>query len=162
MAFDIKNFGITSDASTGNLPQNYTFYTNVDSAEDAITDGYFNEISDRVEVGDYIYAVMSDGAHGLWITSDNGVIPVTAEPVLTLSNYYIYRVAQASFAGGSTTLVITSTGIVSTDLVFTSITASTNGCVIEKSVPTTDTITIEFNIDPGAATVVNYQVLRLP
>lgn len=162
MAFVQKQFGIASDASTGNLPQHYTYYTIVDSSSDVMVSGYFNSLSDSVHEGDFIYCILSDGAHQFWFTSTLGAIPVTVAPVLEPSNYYSYTVSQAAFAGGSTTLVITNAGIVSTDVIFATITASTNGCVIEKAVPTTNTVTIEFNIDPGAATVVNWQALRQP
>lgn len=66
----------------------------------------------------------------------------------------------ANYAGGGTSTAITVTGAAATDLVFAQIQASTNAVSVIKVVPTLNTVTVHFSADPGAATVVQYQVLR--
>ena len=65
-----------------------------------------------------------------------------------------------NYAGGGTSTAITVTGAAATDLVFAQIQASTNAVSVVKVVPTLNTVTVHFSADPGAATVVQYQVLR--
>jgi len=62
--------------------------------------------------------------------------------------------------GGSATIAITQAGVLSTDLVFAQLEASTNAVTVQKVTPTADTVTVLLSGDPGAATVVTWQVLR--
>lgn len=65
-----------------------------------------------------------------------------------------------SNGGGSATITITVTGMLSTDLPFVQIQASTNAVTVQKVTPTANTITVLLSGDPGAATTLSYQVLR--
>lgn len=63
--------------------------------------------------------------------------------------------------GGAADEAWTVTGVAATDLVL--VTFKVNGAtekVIHKAVPTTNTITITFDADPGAGRQVTYAVLR--
>lgn len=62
--------------------------------------------------------------------------------------------------GGSATIAITVTGALSSDVVFAQVEASTNAVTVQKVTPTADTVTVLLSGDPGAATVISYQVLR--
>lgn len=62
--------------------------------------------------------------------------------------------------GGSATIAITQAGVLATDLVFAQLEASTNAVTVQKVTPTADTVTVLLSGDPGAATVVTWQVLR--
>tara|TARA_R110000868_G_scaffold112993_2_gene303704 strand:+ start:1531 stop:2187 length:657 start_codon:yes stop_codon:yes gene_type:complete len=74
---------------------------------------------------------------------------------------HIVKYAGTSvYAGGGTSVAITVTGAAATDLVFAQIQASTNAVSVVKVVPTLNTVTVHFSADPGAATTVQYQVLR--
>lgn len=66
----------------------------------------------------------------------------------------------SNFAGGAATTTITVTGMAATDLPFVQIQASTSAVSVQKVTPTLNTITVLFSADPGAATVLSYQVLR--
>lgn len=68
--------------------------------------------------------------------------------------------SKASDAGGSATVTITATGVVSTDICFASIQASTNPVSIQKVTPSADTITVLLSGDPGAGTRISWQALR--
>lgn len=70
-----------------------------------------------------------------------------------------YAGTQAD-GGGSDTVVITVPGMLSTDLPFVNIAASTNAVNIQKAVAADDQITVLMSGDPGAATSLVYQVLR--
>lgn len=73
---------------------------------------------------------------------------------------HVVKYAGASVqAGGSATVTITVTGMLSTDLPFCQIGASTNAVNVQKVTATLNTITILCSADPGASTF-NYQVLR--
>lgn len=62
--------------------------------------------------------------------------------------------------GGSASIAITVTGALATDVVFAQVEASTNAVSVQKVTPSADTVTVLLSGDPGAATVVSYQVLR--
>jgi hypothetical protein len=81
---------------------------------------------------------------------DTGVAP---------SHVVKYAGASAQ-AGGSATVTITVTGMLSTDLPFVQIGASTTAVNVQKVTATANTITVLCSADPGAASVFNYQVLR--
>lgn len=75
-------------------------------------------------------------------------------------SHIVKYAGTANYAGGGTSTAITVTGAAATDLVFAQIQASTNAVSVVKVVPTLNTVTVDFSADPGAATVVQYQVLR--
>lgn len=73
---------------------------------------------------------------------------------------HVVKYAAASVqAGGSATVVITVSGVLSTDLPFCQIGASANAVNVQKVTATANTLTILCSGDPGASTF-NYQVLR--
>lgn len=76
-------------------------------------------------------------------------------------SHIVKYAGTANYAGGGTSTAITVTGAAATDLVFAQIQASTNAVSVVKVVPTLNTVTVHFSADPGAATVVQYQVLRV-
>lgn len=67
---------------------------------------------------------------------------------------------KSTQAGGSATVTITATGVVTGSLVFAAIESSANAVTIQKVTPTADTITIICSGDPGAS-VFSYQALTL-
>lgn len=62
--------------------------------------------------------------------------------------------------GGSATIAITVTGALATDIAFAQVEASTNNVSVQKVTPSADTVTVLLSGDPGAATVISYEVLR--
>jgi hypothetical protein len=62
----------------------------------------------------------------------------------------------AAYAGGGTSNAFTATGLAATDVVVATILASTNSVSVTKAVPTTNTLTVTFSADPGAATTVQW------
>lgn len=65
-----------------------------------------------------------------------------------------------SNGGGSATITITVTGMLSSDLPFVQIQSSANAVTVQKVTPTANTITVLLSGDPGAGTVLSYEVLR--
>jgi hypothetical protein len=61
MAFDAAGLGVVSASKKGNAPSIYTYQT-ADAIADVNTEGYFNDISDTLAVGDLIYCVTSTGS----------------------------------------------------------------------------------------------------
>ena len=73
---------------------------------------------------------------------------------------HVVKFAGASVqVGGSATVTITVTGLLSTDLPFCQIGASANAVNVQKVTATANTLTILCSADPGASTL-NYQALR--
>ena len=73
---------------------------------------------------------------------------------------HVIKYAGASVqAGGSATVTITVTGMLSTDLPFCQIGASANAVTVQKVTATANTLTVLCSGDPGASTF-NYQVIR--
>lgn len=62
----------------------------------------------------------------------------------------------ATYAGGGTSNAYTAAGLTSSSIVTATILAQTNAASIVKAVPGTNTLTVTFSADPGAATTVNY------
>lgn len=62
--------------------------------------------------------------------------------------------------GGSATIAITVTGALASDIAFAQVQASTNAVSVQKVTPSADTVTVLLSGDPGAATVISYEVLR--
>lgn len=67
---------------------------------------------------------------------------------------------KASDGGGSATITISVAGVVAGDIAFANIQASTNAVTVQKVTPGTDQVVVLLSGDPGASTVVSYQVLR--
>jgi len=61
MAFDSAGLTTVSAAKRGNAPGIYAYKT-TDAIADVNTAGYFNNLSDTLEVGDLIYCVTSTGS----------------------------------------------------------------------------------------------------
>lgn len=68
---------------------------------------------------------------------------------------------SASWGGGSASHAFTLTGITASSIVVGVITTSTNAVSICKIVPTTNTATVTFSADPGAATVLYFIALTV-
>lgn len=79
---------------------------------------------------------------------------------ITPSHVVKFAGTSPAYGGGGTSTAITVTGAASTDVATAVIRASTNAVSIVKAVLTTDTLTVHFSADPGAATTVDYSVLR--
>lgn len=79
---------------------------------------------------------------------------------ITPSHVIKFAGTQAN-GGGSATIAITVTGLLSTDLPFVQIAASTNAVTVQKATATANTLTVLLSGDPGAATSINYQAIRV-
>jgi hypothetical protein len=89
------------------------------------------------------------GTFTLSITS--GVITLTPS-----AGYRIISGTTAAYGGGGTSNAFTVTGLTVNSKGSAVIRASTNAVSIAKALPGTDTLTITFSADPGAATTVDY------
>lgn len=120
-------------------------------ANDSVT---VNKILDATIIGDKIAAN----------TIENGNIAaatIKAAKLVDLPSHMVKYAGQYAYAGGSATVAITVTGVVATDAVFASVqSATTAALIIYRVTASANTITVTFNADPGAATVINYQALR--
>jgi len=77
-------------------------------------------------------------------------------------SHIIKFAGQATTTGGSASEAITVTGAVAaTDRAFVQVVDNgTNNVTVLQAVVTTNTLTITFSADPGADTIVNYQLIR--
>lgn len=91
--------------------------------------------------------------------ADANITLAKLAPGITPSHVVKYAGASAQ-SGGSATVTITVTGMLSTDLPFCQIAASSNAVNVQKVTATANTITVLCSGDPGAASSFTYQVLR--
>ncbi len=88
----------------------------------------------------------------------NVITKAMLAPAITPSNIVVFS-GKHSYAGGLGLVTITVTGLLATDIVFAQIESSVNMVNVVKVTPSTDTITIELDGNPGAS-VFSYQALR--
>lgn len=88
------------------------------------------------------------------------ILAVDTDGSLTTPNQYVWKAGKTANGGGNATVAITVSGVLTTDVVFAQIQASTNAVTIQKVTPTANTITVLCSGDPGAATTIAWQVLR--
>jgi len=90
---------------------------------------------------------------------DDAVSLENLDSGITPSHIVVFA-GKESNGGGSATIAITQAGVLTTDLVFAQVEASTNAASVQKVTPTADTVTVLLSADPGAATIITWQVLR--
>ena len=81
MAYSATGFTAYSAAKRGNAPSMYGYKT-TDAIADVNTSGYFNNLSDTLEVGDIIHCVTSTGSTAVVtlvyvVSNASGVVDVT-------------------------------------------------------------------------------------
>ena len=86
MAYSVTGFTTYSAAKRGNAPSMYGYKT-TDAIADVNTSGYFNSLSDTLEVGDIIHCVTSTGTTAVVslvyvVSNASGVVDVTDGTVL--------------------------------------------------------------------------------
>ena len=86
MAYSATGFTAYSAAKRGNAPSMYGYKT-TDAIADVNTSGYFNSLSDTLEVGDIIHCVTSTGTTAVVslvyvVSNASGVVDVTDGTVL--------------------------------------------------------------------------------
>jgi hypothetical protein len=86
MAYSVTGFTAYSAAKRGNAPSMYGYKT-TDAIAAVNTTGYFNDLSDTLEVGDLIYCVTSTGTTAVAsfvyvLTNAAGVVDVNDGTVL--------------------------------------------------------------------------------
>ena len=86
MAYSATGFTAYSAAKRGNAPSMYGYKT-TDAIADVNTSGYFNNLSDTLEVGDIIHCVTSTGTTAVVslvyvVSNASGVVDVTDGTVL--------------------------------------------------------------------------------
>lgn len=118
-------------------------------------DGILQQLNSNVEPTDFIFCNYGTNSAEFGI-----FVPSISAGVVTLSAYMPTHalIAQETdaYAGGGTSNAFTATGLTAASIVTATISASTNAVSIAKAVPSTDTLTVTFSADPGAATKVNY------
>lgn len=92
--------------------------------------------------------------------SDGAITLAKLASGVSPSHVVKFAATSSAFGGGGVTFPITVTGAATTDIATAVIRASTNAVAIAKAVLTTNTLTITFSADPGAATTIDYSVLR--
>ena len=69
MAFNLDNFAVDGSHANPNIVRRHAYITD-DAAATVDTEGYFNEIADRVSVGDYIDA-RANGVNVAYVVNAN-------------------------------------------------------------------------------------------
>ena len=126
------------------------YWTSQESNVDALNNGAFS-----FKDGELVMINYSDG-EGLF-KFDNANATFVSEKA---SAYHVPLAGKHNDGGGSATITIPATGVLATDIAFAQLEASTNGVSIQKVTPSANTVTVVLNADPGASTVVSWQVVR--
>jgi len=79
MAFDRANFATTGLGQGSNAPKVCTHRDAASTKAEIATSGYFNTVTDQLELGDFILAAGSDGSMTIAVTSASGAAVVTTE-----------------------------------------------------------------------------------
>lgn len=79
-----------------------------------------------------------------------------------LTTQGVKRGITAAYAGGGTSNAFTATGLAATDIVCASLVSSSNPASLTTVVATTNTLTVGFSADPGAATTVAWIAVPAP
>jgi hypothetical protein len=108
----------------------------------------------------YVGTVIIGNNGSIQLADGTEIISTSSTGALTTPNQYVWKAGKENNAGGSATVAITVTGVLTTDVVFAAIQASTNAVTIQKVTPTANTITVIASGDPGASTVIAWQVVR--
>lgn len=147
----------------GSSPRNPRLTTS-DSLAAITTAGYFATQQVAVDLlnhgawewldGDFIEIVYS-GGQGFFTYNASTDAFVSAAP-----SYVVKFAGKQANGGGSATIAITQAGVLSTDIVFAQVEASTNAVTINKVTPTANTITVLLSGNPGASTIIAWQALR--
>lgn len=148
MSFDIKKFTMVSTGMTSSLPRIF-IYESADILSDVIVDDFFLEVADKLVVESQIF-VSRTGTERMHL-----IVTAVSSTTVTTAQYEaatIQTALSAIFGGGSATHAVNIPGLKDVDLVQVTITESTNPVSLQKSTPTTDTLTILMTADPGADT----------
>lgn len=95
------------------------------------------------------------------VVSEFQVVHVGANWSLVPLNGTVKFAAQYTTAGGSASEIISIPGVDATDLAFVQIVDNGTANVTDPvAVCTANTLTVTFSADPGADTVINYQIMR--
>ena len=89
-------------------------------------------------------------------TSGNLVKSSGTGGLMVDAGFAVLAKTTAAYAGGGTSNAFAAAGLTASSIVTASILASTNAVSIVKVVPSSNTLTVTFSADPGAATTVNY------
>ena len=103
------------------------------------------------------YLLVNDSNNTITLTDASVVLADLATGIAPA--YIVVAAGLKSYTGGGTTAVQTVANALAGDLVFANLITSTNACTMRPSLSGT-TITFTFTADPGAATTINYQLLR--
>lgn len=88
MAFDLSKFAIDGGHANSGIVREHKYSTSDDAIAAINTAGYFNDVSDRVSVGDTILVKDSTGAVARCLVASNsgGVVDVTDGVVITATD----------------------------------------------------------------------------
>lgn len=157
MSFERKNFVRIGSSQTNGVPTVWQYISGDDVFTDILVDTYFLEIVDILQPGDAIFITDAFGV------SDFYAVQAVSPGAFVLLRSVNLTEFTGTFTtpGGSTTVNIPVIGVNSAQLSFVQVkTQGVAGVFVEASSAGSDLITVEFNVDPGPATVVKYQVMR--
>jgi hypothetical protein len=82
MAFDRSNFTYSSIGQGSNAPKIHSYRTTADNKVAVGGSGYFNDLADQLEVGDFIMTDASDGMEVTGVATNDGTTVTTISVAL--------------------------------------------------------------------------------
>ncbi len=185
MAFDLNSFDKLSQAGLTQMLTLWGYVSSTDAIATIAAANYFDDLSDRVSIGDYIYMRGSDGSNLAAITATTPHVTVALNPdvvtpgsiatadlannAVTLGklasgitpSHIVKYAGTFTTAAGSASQAITVTGALNTDLAFAQLkTAGATPRTLLTAIAAANAVNLVFSGDPLADHVVCYQVLR--
>jgi hypothetical protein len=174
MAFTTNTAALISSGFADGAPALLSFKSTTDDLATIKASAYFNEWIELLTVDFLFYIIGTDGADLVKVTSVTtnvtvssilGALPPGSVELADLAagikpSNIIKFDGKESNGGGSATIAIMVAGTLATDLVYAQVEASTNAVEVQKVTPTTDTVTVLLSGDPGASTIITWEVHR--
>lgn len=160
----ILNIQLGQTGLVGVQPRFDYILTN-DSVAEILTAGYLNKAVDQgysFSQGDLVAVITQETPtarlrSGIYQVDHDGddwnLIPTTSSLLLVADQY--------TTVGGAAAEAITIAGVEATDLAFVQVVDNgTSNVTVLQAACTANTLTVTFSADPGADTIINYQILR--
>lgn len=159
----ILNFSLSAVGETGQTPKFIYLNTN-DTFERVTTAGYLNSfVSSGQPLSESDLAVVTTRDTPNSKTAEVNIYNlsyVAKNWSLIAPSYNLKYAGKTDNGGGSTAILIMVPGCLATDIAFVTVEASTNLVQVQKVTPGSGSIEVILTGNPGASTVLGYQVLR--
>jgi hypothetical protein len=159
MAFDSNKIARIGSSQTTQIPTIWQYISSSDTINTISADGYFNEIIDRLQIGDRIFIVDSaNKSAGLIVQSFlGGTVKTESDGP---GEFKVVAGGTHLTTGGSATESFPVSGVLVSDVTLVTMNTPGAATTINRSIALAGAVEVAFNVDPTNNTIVNYMVFR--